>query len=151
MRFLGNIEAKTDAKGRAFLPATFRKVLQAAGEEVLVLRKDVHQRCLVLYPESTWNRKMDALLEKINEWDDVGQQVLRQYVSEVEVLTLDGNGRFLIPKRYLQMADIEQAVRFIGVNDAIEIWASEKTAEPFLSPEEFSARLKELMTSGLKE
>ena len=27
MRFLGNIEAKTDAKGRAFLPATFRKVL----------------------------------------------------------------------------------------------------------------------------
>ena len=151
MRFLGNIEAKTDAKGRAFLPAIFRKVLQAAGEEVLVLRKDVHQRCLVLYPESTWNRKMDALLEKIDEWDDVGQLVLRQYVSEVEVLTLDGNGRFLIPKRYLQMADIEQAVRFIGVNDAIEIWAAEKTTEPFLSPEEFSAKLKELMTSGLKE
>lgn len=151
MRFLGNIEAKTDAKGRVFLPAIFRKVLQAAGEEVLVLRKDVHQRCLVLYPESTWNRKMDALLEKIDEWDDVGQLVLRQYVSEVEVLTLDGNGRFLIPKRYLQMADIEQAVRFIGVNDAIEIWAAEKTMEPFLSPEEFSAKLKELMTSGVKE
>ena len=119
MRFLGNIEAKTDAKGRIFLPAIFRKVLQAAGEEVLVMRKDVHQRCLVLYPESTWNRRMDALLEKINEWDDVGQQVLRQYVSEAEVLTLDGNGRFLIPKRYLQMADIEQGVRFIGINDAI--------------------------------
>ena len=126
MRFLGNIEAKTDAKGRIFLPAIFRKVLQAAGEEVLVMRKDVHQRCLVLYPESTWNRRMDALLEKINEWDDVGQQVLRQYVSEAEVLTLDGNGRFLIPKRYLQMADIEQGVRFIGINDAIEIWAVEK-------------------------
>lgn len=49
------------------------------------------------------------------------------------------------------MADIEQAVRFIGVNDAIEIWAAEKTTEPFLSPEEFSAKLKELMTSGVKE
>lgn len=151
MRFLGNIEAKTDAKGRVFLPATFRKVLQVAGEEVLVLRKDVHQRCLVLYPESTWNRKLDALLEKINEWDDMGQQVLRQYVSEAETLTLDGNGRFLIPKRYLQMADIEQGVRFIGVNDAIEIWATEKAAEPFLSPEEFSARLKELMTRDIRE
>ena len=65
MRFLGNIEAKTDAKGRVFLPATFRKVLQAGGEEVLVMRKDVHQRCLVLYPESVWNRKMDALLEGV--------------------------------------------------------------------------------------
>ena len=151
MRFLGNIEAKTDAKGRVFLPATFRKVLQAAGDEVLVMRKDVHQKCLVLYPESTWNRRMDALLERISEWDDVGQQVLRQYVSEAEVLTLDGNGRFLIPKRYLQMAEIEQSVRFIGMNDAIEIWATEKTSEPFLSQEEFSQKLKQIMNSGVKE
>ena len=37
MRFLGNIEAKLDVKGRAFLPAIFRKVLQAGGEERLVL------------------------------------------------------------------------------------------------------------------
>ncbi len=148
MRFLGNIEAKTDAKGRVFLPATFRKVLQTAGEEVLVMRKDVHQKCLVLYPESTWNRRMDALLEKISEWDDVGQQVLRQYVSEAEVLTLDGNGRFLIPKRYLQMAEISQSVRFIGINDAIEIWAAEKTMEPFLPQEEFAQKLKALMMTA---
>ena len=148
MRFLGNIEAKTDAKGRVFLPATFRKVLQSGGEEVLVMRKDVHQRCLVLYPESVWNRKMDALLEKINEWDDMGQQVLRQYVSDAEVLSLDGNGRFLIPKRYLQMADIDQTVRFIGMNDVIEIWAAEKVNEPFLPQEEFAARLKAIMTTN---
>ena len=50
MRFLGNIEAKTDAKGRAFLPASFRKILQVSGEENLVLRKDVFQPCLVVYP-----------------------------------------------------------------------------------------------------
>ena len=49
MRFLGNIEAKTDAKGRAFLPAVFRKMLQASGSESLVLRKDIFQDCLVLY------------------------------------------------------------------------------------------------------
>jgi len=147
MRFLGNIEAKVDTKGRVFLPATFRKVLQAAGEETLVMRKDVHQRCLVLYPESSWNRKMDALLEKVNEWDDEGQQVVRQYVSEAEVLTLDGNGRFLIQKRYLQMADIEQTVRFIGMNDVIEIWAQQKTTQPFLSQEDFAAKLKAIMTA----
>ena len=43
MRFLGNIEAKTDTKGRAFLPAQFRKVLAASGESTLVLRKDVFE------------------------------------------------------------------------------------------------------------
>ena len=50
IQFLGNIEAKADAKGRVFIPATFRKQLQAASEERLVLRKDVYQDCLVLYP-----------------------------------------------------------------------------------------------------
>ena len=30
IRFLGNIEAKTDTKGRVFIPAGFRKQLQAA-------------------------------------------------------------------------------------------------------------------------
>jgi MraZ protein len=147
MRFLGNIEARTDAKGRVFLPATFRKVLQSAGEETLVLRKDVYQKCLVLYPESTWNRRLDALLSKVNEWDNEGQQVVRQYVSEAEMLTLDGNGRFLIQKYYLQLAEIRQTVRFIGVNDAIEIWAAENAAEPFLKQDEFAAKLKAIMTA----
>ena len=41
MRFVGNIEAKTDAKGRVFLPSAFRKLLQTAAEEGLVLRKDI--------------------------------------------------------------------------------------------------------------
>ena len=43
IRFLGNIEARADAKGRVFIPATFRKQLQAASEERLIMRKDVFQ------------------------------------------------------------------------------------------------------------
>ena len=147
MRFLGNLEAKTDSKGRVFLPATFRKVLQGAGEEQLVMRKDIHQKCLVLYPESVWNERVDALRARVNEWDDEGKMVLRQYMKEAEVVTLDGNGRFLIPKRYLQMAEIEQTVRFIGLTDTIEIWAAEKAEQPFLSQQDFSAKLKAIMAN----
>ena len=83
MRFLGNIEAKIDAKGRAFLPASFRKVLQAEKEERLVLRKDVFQPCLVLYPETVWNEQMDAMRQRLNRWNKQHQQVFRQFVSEV--------------------------------------------------------------------
>ena len=52
IRFLGNIEARADAKGRVFIPATFSKQLQAVSEERLIMRKDVFQDCLTLYPES---------------------------------------------------------------------------------------------------
>ena len=149
MRFLGNIEAKMDAKGRAFLPAVFRKILQAGGSGTtdvrLVLRKDVFQPCLVLYPESVWNEQMDALRQRLNRWNKQHQQVFRQFVSEVELLTLDGNGRFLVPKRYLRMADIDQDVKFVGMGDTIEIWSCQQAEQHQMNPEEFGEALEELM------
>ena len=145
MRFLGNIEAKTDAKGRAFLPAIFRKVLNASGEESLVLRKDIFEPCLVLYPESVWNERMDALRKRLSRWSRRDQMIYRQYVTDVEMITLDGNGRFLIPKRYLKMANIDQQIRFTGMDDCIEIWANSENNEPFMSAEEFSKAMEETM------
>ena len=147
MRFLGNIEAKIDAKGRAFLPAVFRKVLQTGGEERLVLRKDVFQPCLVLYPESVWNDQMDSLRLRLNRWNRQHQQVFRQFVSDVEVLSLDGNGRFLIPKRYQRMASIDLDIKFVGMGDTIEIWSNRKADEQQMKPEDFEAALEELMGS----
>jgi MraZ protein len=149
MRFLGNIEARTDAKGRVFLPATFRKQLQAAGEELLVLRTSIHGKCLVLYPESAWNKRLDEISSKVSEWDEEEQMVLRAFMAEAEVLTLDGNGRFLISKRLLQAVGIDQAVRFIGMDDVIEIWALEKTQEPFLPQATFASKLQEIMSKQI--
>ena len=150
MRFLGNIEAKTDTKGRAFLPAAFRKVLQMNSEERLVLRKDVFQPCLVLYPESVWNEQMDQMRARLNRWNRQHQQVFRQFVSEVELLTLDGNGRFLIPKRYQRMAEIEQDIKFVGMGDTIEIWSNKKVEEQQMKPDDFEVALEELMGSEAK-
>ena len=149
MRFLGNIEAKIDAKGRAFLPASFRKVLQAEKEERLVLRKDVFQPCLVLYPESVWNEQMDTMRKSLNRWNREEQEIYRQFVSDVELVTLDGNGRFLIPKRYLKMADIEQGIKFIGMGDTIEIWSSAKTEKPFMDPDDFGKALERVMAGSV--
>jgi len=148
MRFLGNIEAKTDAKGRAFLPATFRKILQVSGEENLVLRKDVFQPCLVIYPESVWNEQLDNLRAKLSRWNAKEQQIYRAFIADAILLTLDGNGRFLIPKRLLKLADIEQAIRFVGMGDTIEIWKSEGEEESFMDQEEFSKALQEIMSNN---
>ena len=131
MRFLGNIEAKTDAKGRAFLPASFRKILQVSGEENLVLRKDVFQPCLVVYPESVWNELLDQLRKKLNRWNAKEQQIYRTFIADAILLTLDGNGRFLIPKRLLKQADIEQSIRFVGMGDTIEIWKSQEKLQKY--------------------
>jgi MraZ protein len=147
MRFLGNIEAKTDAKGRAFLPAVFRKVLQASGEENLVLRKDVFQSCLVLYPESVWNARLDLLKSQLKPWKPSHQQMFRQFVSEAEVVTLDGNGRFLISKRLQRVAGISQSLQFIGMDDTIEIWSTDDLKKTLRSDEAFSREFEEIMNA----
>lgn len=146
MRFLGNIEARIDSKGRVFLPSVFRKVLQASGEEALVLRKDVFQPCLVLYPQSVWDWQLDELKTRLNRWNPEHQQMLRQFVYDVEMITLDSNGRFIIPKRYQELANIESGVRFIGMDDTIEIWGMEQDM-PLLATEDFGERLTKVMTN----
>ena len=148
MRFLGNIEAKTDAKGRAFLPATFRKVLQTSGEENLILRKDVFQKCLVLYPESVWNSRLDLLKSQLHIWKHDHQQMFRQFVSEAEVVNLDGNGRFLISKRLLKKAEIEQDIQFIGMDDTIEIWSPQYLKQTLQTEEEFGKEFENIMNAS---
>ncbi len=145
MRFLGNIEAKTDTKGRAFLPAVFRKVLQASSEENLVLRKDVFQKCLVIYPESVWNERLDQLKQQLRPWKQAHQQMFRQFVSEAEVVTLDGNGRFLISKRLQKIAEIDQDIQFIGMDDTIEIWSPTNLEKTLKTDEEFGTEFEDIM------
>ena len=68
-----------------------------------------------------------------------------KFVSDVEIITLDSNGRFLIPKRYLKIANIEQDVRIIGMDDTIEIWSKKVADKPFMSPEDFGRELEAIM------
>lgn len=151
MRFLGNIEAKADQKGRVFLPATFRKELQREGDETMVLRKDAFQQCLVLYPEKVWNEQLTMMRQRLNRWNPQEQLVFRQFISEAEQVTLDGNGRFLISRRALEFAGIQGSVNFIGMDDTIEIWATQKAEQPFMDQAEFGMKLAELMSKSNEE
>jgi MraZ protein len=146
-RFIGNIDAKTDVKGRVFIPAVFRKNLQTAGETCLVLRKDVFQDCLVLYPASVWNNELSELRSKLNKWDEEEQQVFRQFSLEVEILEMDANGRILIPKKYMQLAKITTDVRFIGLDYTIEIWNKEVLEKVSLTPTSFKDSVKKYLGS----
>ena len=146
MRYIGTIESKVDSKGRVFLPSVFRKAMQSSGVERLVLRKDVFQPCLVLYTEDVWESQVAALRSRLNRWNADHQMVLRQFLSDVEVLPIDGNGRILVPRRYLRMASIEQCVRFVGMDDTIELWRGGDD-KPFMEPAAFGAALVQIMSN----
>lgn len=150
IRFLGNIEAKMDAKARVFVPAAFRKILQSSAQEVLILRKDIFQDCLVLYPEYVWEEAVAELRARLNRWDKAQQSLFRQFVVDAERLEMDANGRILIPRRYCQMVGINSEVRFLGVDNTIEIWAKDALGKTLLPADDFGSSIEALMSNNLQ-
>ena len=145
MRFTGTIDAKLDAKGRVFLPSDFRKQL-AESDPRLVLKRDVYQPCLVIYPYAVWNAEVDALRARLNRWDPRQAMLFRQFLANVEVFTLDGNGRFLISRKMLDACAItDRTVRFMGVDDRIEVWDEETMRAQCLTDEQLGEKLAQLL------
>ena len=144
-RFIGNTDARMDDKGRVFFPAVFRRALQKEGDEALMIRRDVHQNCLVLYPKSVWQQQLDELRSRLNRWNAQQQMVFRQFVAGVDELPIDGNGRILIPKRLQQQISLQSDVRFIGMDDTIELWAKEAAEALLDNPADLGAALEALM------
>jgi MraZ protein len=150
MRFLGNIEARMDAKARVFVPASFRKILQSAGQNELILRKDIFQNCLVLYPLSVWEEELGRLRSRLNRWDKAQQQLFRRFVVDAERLEMDAGGRILIPRRCQQMIGIESEIRFLGVDNTIEIWTKDGLDKALtLSDDDFGSEMQRLMNDGV--
>jgi len=148
MQFLGSIDAKIDAKMRVFVPANFRKVLLASEQSVLIMRKDIFQDCLVLYPEGVWEAEIQKLRSRLSRWDKAQQQLFRQFVVDTERLELDASGRILIPKRCLQMIGADLDIQFLGVDNTIEIWGRNQLNESLIAPEDFAAEIQRVMNTG---
>ncbi|MDR1810452.1 MAG: division/cell wall cluster transcriptional repressor MraZ [Prevotella sp.] len=146
--FIGNIEARLDAKARVFVPAAFRKILQSAGQSELILRKDIFQNCLALYPLVVWEEEIDRLRSRLNRWDKNQQQLFRRFVMDAERLELDASGRILLPLRCRQLVGIESDICFLGVDNIIEIWTKEGLEQAAASAESnFGDEIQRLMSN----
>lgn len=140
---IGNSDAKVDIKGRAFVPATFRRQLN--DEKIFILRKGLFNNCLVLFPEESWNNIIAVLREKLSRWNKKEDQIFRQFVSDADKIELEDNGRMLIPKRLINAIDIHQKIRFVGCDSTIEIWPNDEIENSYIAPEEFAAEIEQLM------
>ena len=145
VNFWGNIEAKIDTKGRVFIPVQFRKELLSVQAECVILKKDLHQNCLIIYPKEVWEKLLQELQVKLDKWDPIHQTLFRQFVSDLEILTVDNSGRILIPKRLVGLTNIDSEVRFIGVGNRIEVWAKEELEQALLPQEDFTKALAKIM------
>jgi len=146
--FVGDIRGKVDTKGRVVLPSAFKKKLSGEGGEKFIIKKDIFDNCLVLYPEKEWNNQISLIKKRLNPYNRVHNKFLRKFFKEAVEVELDALNRILIPKMLLESAGIKKDVVFIGEIDKIEIWDPNELEKASISQEEFK-KLAEDILKGL--
>lgn len=144
--FLGNIEVRFDEKGRIFIPSGYRKILAEMDSKHIIMRRDTDNECLIFYPEPTWNTKVAALRDALDEWNPEDQLLLMQFMAEAETLDMDNQGRVLISKKTLPVED--KTYVFVGMLDRFALWSPKTFAEKKLEPVELAKKLRAKMARG---
>ncbi|MCG8697632.1 MAG: division/cell wall cluster transcriptional repressor MraZ [Bacteroidales bacterium] len=136
--FIGDYTCKLDAKGRALLPAAFKKQLSGEYSDKFVIKKDIFENCLVLYPMEEWERQSKLIRKKINPYKKEHNMFLRRFFKGTAEVILDSNNRLLIPKRLLDEVNADKEIVMAGQNGKIEIWDKASYEQMDLSDEEFA-------------
>lgn len=123
--FIGDYNCKIDAKGRLILPSAFKKQIGSDAQERFVVKKDIYEDCLVLYPMDEWTRMVDILRKKLNPYNKAHKQFLRGFYMDTAELSLDSNNRLTIPKKVLSKIAVEKELKLVAQDDKIEIWNPE--------------------------
>ncbi|MFH2096290.1 MAG: division/cell wall cluster transcriptional repressor MraZ [Bacteroidota bacterium] len=122
--FIGDYPCKADSKGRIMIPMAFKKQMDTAARDKFVVKKDIYEKCLVLYPMDEWDRQIKILRSKLNPYNKEHNRFLREFSKGMVEAALDSSNRILIPKRLLESAEIEKDVMLAGQDGKIEIWNS---------------------------
>lgn len=137
--FAGNIEAKTDEKGRIFIPATYRKVMRDLGTDTLIARRDTENDCIIFYPQQVWNEKVMSLRNALNEWDPQDQLLLMQFVADAEEHELDKMGRTTIK------GHAGENMLFVGMLDRFALWNADAFEAQRINQHDLAMQIKERM------
>ena len=141
VRFFGKANGKVDDKGRIVLPAIFRDAMVRGGSEdmTLVVKKNVQQQCLDLFPYEEWVRRSELVLEKTDpELSTEDAMFWTKYNDGVFTIVPDGKlGRLNIPSELLESAGITKEVVFGGVGYKLQIWDAQTHKDNLLSDSQF--------------
>lgn len=144
---IGEFDCKVDAKGRFMFPVNLRKQLEEVFEKGFVINRNLHQKCLVLYPMSEWN-KLNKKLSKLNRLIKANDVFVRKFTGGATSAEADNTGRVLLPKALVEYADIKTDIKVLGSNNVIEIW-DKKLYENFLDQDVDIEKLAEDVLGSL--
>ncbi len=143
--FIGDITCKIDSKGRVLFPATLKKQITTSNSGSFVIKKDIFENCLILYPIDEWERQVQIIRKKLNPYNREHSKFLRGFYKDTQEVNLDSNNRFLISKNLLNLISAKKEVQLIGLDSKIEIWAKEYYQDMAHNENEFAQLAEKIL------
>ncbi len=114
--FWGEYSHHLDKKGRLIIPARYRSNLPVGA----VLTRGL-DRNLIIFPPDAW-RGISEQLNRLPITDPKARALRRLMFSGMVELSLDRQGRILIPPYLRQYAALDGEVLIVGMETFIELW-----------------------------
>ncbi len=119
--FRGVNELSLDVKGRMAMPSRYRELIADDSQGQMIMTIDTEERCLLIYPIEEWE-KIEKQVEALPSFNKAARRVQRLLIGHATEITLDGNGRFLVPPPLRDYAQLEKKVVLIGQGKKFELW-----------------------------
>ncbi len=134
-RFVSTFTNRLDAKGRVSIPAPFRAVLERQSS----VGSHGAQPSIYCYPAldaaaldaggESLAVTIDGLLAGLPDYSDERDELSVALYGDVQLLSIDGDGRIVIPESLRAHAGLETQVTFVGLGQKFQIWAPERFEE----------------------
>ena len=143
--FAGIHNATIDDKGRVVLPAAFKKALGVLKVDNIILEKDRLGTCLNIHPVEAWQKKVEAFEAKVNKsaTNPGHYKMLKAFYKSFAQVSVATNGRINIPGHFLEFADLQDKVTFLGMGTSISLSSAKVFDDEEVSDEDYLDMLRE--------
>ncbi len=115
----GNYPAKVDSKGRLKIPVAFLQALKEVGNEFYVTSENGDY--VRMYPMKFWN-EIEERLARLSSHNKTKQKFLTRANYFGQAVTMDRQGRVLIPPILRESAHMKGEVDVLGYLNYLEVW-----------------------------
>jgi len=163
--FIGTFTNKIDKKGRISVPARFRASLaaQIPGDSGANGNANGSAGVVVVSPNAALGaieacdyQRIEDTISRLDERDGLTaeeRQDVEFVLSRSEELSVDREGRIILPEALISLADIGDKATFVGIGRTFQIWSPERRdawqAQAAKTPEQLVG-LKDLWSLGAR-
>jgi MraZ protein len=132
----GNHPARIDAKGRLKIPTTFRGLVESQyGPELFVT--SVSGEYLRLYPMAVW-LEIERRLSAVPSSNPSRQRFLDRVNFFGQVVTMDKQGRVVLPQILRESAQMTGEVCVLGLQNHLAVWNHKRLTDRLFKKEPFT-------------